>query len=228
VLITHDEKDFSGNVAETIDHQGIVIYTDANFLRDEPETAVRTLERVLDHVRRTGERDRLARRVAVAVIGPLSVLRHVHPQVGLLIGCLGIHCHREKRSSPSPSNAPTGDMREQAAVWLDYASADLAAAKRLVETHGTIAAYHAHQAAEKGLKALQIDREGDHERTHDLVRLYHDLDVPEEYRSVLEDLNPADTAARYPDAPDVELERPDETLDAVEELLTWIRRRSNE
>lgn len=50
MLITHDKKDFSGNVAETIDHQGIVIYTDANFLRDEPETAVRTLEHVLDHV----------------------------------------------------------------------------------------------------------------------------------------------------------------------------------
>lgn len=50
VLITHDEKDFSGGVAATIDHAGIFIYTDANFLRDEPEAVVRTLERVLEHV----------------------------------------------------------------------------------------------------------------------------------------------------------------------------------
>lgn len=50
VLITHDKKDFSGEVADAIDHAGIVIYTDANYLRDEPEAAVRTLESVLDHV----------------------------------------------------------------------------------------------------------------------------------------------------------------------------------
>lgn len=119
-------------------------------------------------------------------------------------------------------------MREQAAVWLEYANADLAAARQLMDAHDTIAAYHAHQAAEKGLKALQIQRTGDHDRTHDLVRLYRELDVPTEFQSVLEDLNPADTAARYPDADDVVLERPDETLETVEELLAWIRRRSDE
>ena len=97
-----------------------------------------------------------------------------------------------------------------------------------MDVHGTIAAYHAHQAAEKGLKALQIHRTGDHERTHDLVRLYHDLDVPRRFRSVLEDLNPADTAARYPDAPEVEVQRPDEMLDEVEAVLTWTRKRLNE
>lgn len=118
-------------------------------------------------------------------------------------------------------------MREQAAAWLEYADADLAADRQLMEVHDTIAAYHAHQAAEKGLKALQIQRTGDYDRTHDLVRLYHELDVPDRFRSLLEDLNPADTAARYPDADEIELEQPAETLDAVEELLTWIRKRSN-
>lgn len=46
VLITHDKQHFSGPLSVTVDHPGIVIYTDANYLRDEPAAAVRTLERV--------------------------------------------------------------------------------------------------------------------------------------------------------------------------------------
>lgn len=49
VLITNDKKDFGGRIGTTVDHAGIVIYTDANYLRDEPEDAVRTLDRVLSY-----------------------------------------------------------------------------------------------------------------------------------------------------------------------------------
>lgn len=119
-------------------------------------------------------------------------------------------------------------MREQTSEWLGYAEADLSAAADLIGEHSSIAAYHAHQAAEKGLKALQIERTGEYDRTHDLVRLYLELSVPEEFQSTLEDLNPADTAARYPDAPDVELENPQSTVTEVQELLAWIRRQLNE
>ena len=47
VLITHDRTDFAGELTDTVAHAGIAVYTDANFLRDDPEGAVRTLERVL-------------------------------------------------------------------------------------------------------------------------------------------------------------------------------------
>lgn len=114
-------------------------------------------------------------------------------------------------------------MDRQAAAWLEYAEEDRAAAIELLDSHETIAAYHAHQAADKRLKALQIYRTGDPDRTHDLVRLYHELDIPGEFRSLLEDLNPADTAARYPDAPEVHLDQPNESLEQVGTLLTWIR-----
>lgn len=50
VLITHDKRHFSGPLIDAVDHPGVVIYTDANYLRDEPAAAVRTLERVIDHV----------------------------------------------------------------------------------------------------------------------------------------------------------------------------------
>lgn len=48
IFIAHDKKDFSGALAETIDHAGVVIYTDPTFLRDEPGRAVRTLERIVE------------------------------------------------------------------------------------------------------------------------------------------------------------------------------------
>ena len=49
VLITHGRTDFAGELADIVDHAGIAAYTDANFLRDDPEGAIRTLERVLSH-----------------------------------------------------------------------------------------------------------------------------------------------------------------------------------
>lgn len=57
VLVTHDKKDFAGATEAAIDHEGIVIYTDANFLRDRPEEAVRTLERAVDHYPRAERRN---------------------------------------------------------------------------------------------------------------------------------------------------------------------------
>lgn len=116
-------------------------------------------------------------------------------------------------------------MSDRASAWLRYAEEDLAAARELIANHETIAASHAHQAAEKGLKALQIHLDDDHDRTHDLVRLARVTDAPARFHSVLEDLNPADTAARYPDADEVRFEDPDGTLETVGGLLTWIQQR---
>jgi hypothetical protein len=48
VLVTHDKKDFGGPIGNSVAHAGIVIYTDPVFLRREPGSAVRTLERVLE------------------------------------------------------------------------------------------------------------------------------------------------------------------------------------
>lgn len=128
----------------------------------------------------------------------------------------------EKRSLFLPSNHRV--MKTPEGVWLDYAKEDLAVAGELVGDHDDIAAYHAHQAAEKGMKALQIQREGDHDQTHDLVRLYRHLNLPQEYQSVLENLNPADTAARYPDADKINLDKPAATIEKVAELLKWIEK----
>ena len=49
LLVTHDKKDFAGRLTDAVEHAGIVVYTDPNYLRDDPEGAVRTLERVFAH-----------------------------------------------------------------------------------------------------------------------------------------------------------------------------------
>jgi predicted nuclease of predicted toxin-antitoxin system len=49
VLITNDKKDFAGPLSDAVDHCGIVVYTDPNVLRDDPERAVRAVERILSH-----------------------------------------------------------------------------------------------------------------------------------------------------------------------------------
>lgn len=48
ILVTHDKKDFAGTVGETVDHAGIVIYTDPVFLRTDPDGAVRILDRAFE------------------------------------------------------------------------------------------------------------------------------------------------------------------------------------
>lgn len=49
VFITHDMKDFGGRLGSAVDHAGVVIYTEPLFLRAEPDSAVRTLERAIEH-----------------------------------------------------------------------------------------------------------------------------------------------------------------------------------
>ena len=66
-------------------------------------------------------------------------------------------------------------IREVAGQWLRKAAADLAAATLLLGSDRIdpeLAGYHAHQAAEKALKAILVQRGADVPRTHDLARLH--------------------------------------------------------
>lgn len=48
VVITHDKKDFGGELGDSIEHAGLVIYTNPVFLRQSPAKAVHTLERIIE------------------------------------------------------------------------------------------------------------------------------------------------------------------------------------
>lgn len=47
MLITHDKKNFGGRVGDSIEHAGVIIYTDPVARRFNPENAVQTIEQIL-------------------------------------------------------------------------------------------------------------------------------------------------------------------------------------
>ncbi|KAB7515362.1 hypothetical protein DM867_04685 [Halosegnis rubeus] len=59
VLITHDMKDFGGPTGESVDHAGVVVYTDANWVRDSPSAAVTALNRVREQYSRDALRNEI-------------------------------------------------------------------------------------------------------------------------------------------------------------------------
>lgn len=93
-------------------------------------------------------------------------------------------------------------MRDEARNWWRQSQADLAAAKDIAKQgHWYLAAFLSHQAVEKGLKALYIVERRESVRTHNLVRLARELDLPDELVEACATLNPDYLNARYPDAP---------------------------
>ena len=93
-------------------------------------------------------------------------------------------------------------MKEEIKKWIEQANADLNAAKKNLE----IKIYYlsvqcSHQTAEKALKALYIKKFSKMpEKTHDLIKLGKNVDIPEKHYEALYELNPEWISSRYPDA----------------------------
>lgn len=92
-------------------------------------------------------------------------------------------------------------LAEAGARWLELATEDLRAGAHLAATPSLpprSAAYFAHQAAERALKAAAASTGAEPPRTHDLVRLAHlarSTAADEDLRM----LTDAHTQAQYPD-----------------------------
>lgn len=101
-----------------------------------------------------------------------------------------------------------GTNKEVAEIWIRYAEIDLQAANVLFQNQReliTVAFYHAHQAAEKAIKAILIIEEIKFPKTHDLNKLVSLLEAQQPVNSALynlitafEDFNPE---ICYPDEP---------------------------
>lgn len=94
-------------------------------------------------------------------------------------------------------------MRKLAESWLAYAQADLSAARQLSASDdvGGLAAFHVQQAIEKTLKALLVLNGQDPPRTHDLPRLWGQMEGrvdPPENLQLLRLANEFYIEARYP------------------------------
>lgn len=122
-------------------------------------------------------------------------------------------------------------MRPEVERSIKQAERDLGSAGELIRIERyEVAAFMAHQAVEKLLKAawMIVKREAP-PRTHSLTELGDGLGVPAQTRPHLAHLNPDYVTARYPDAangvPYEVYDRPtaEGKLKAAEEAFTWLR-----
>lgn len=91
-------------------------------------------------------------------------------------------------------------MRAETERWLRYGREDLATARvTLAGKRWAATSFHAHQAAEKALKALWVERKGlQPPRTHDLVRLAEEQGLPGEWLEEIDVLSRVYLISRYP------------------------------
>jgi HEPN domain-containing protein len=99
-------------------------------------------------------------------------------------------------------------MKKITKRWLGFAKGDLEGAKTLLKSTKSDYGYqlsilHCHQALEKILKALIVEKGKEIKKIHDLITLLKDseLDLPKNFEVFIEKLNPHYQPTRYPDIP---------------------------
>lgn len=129
-------------------------------------------------------------------------------------------------SDPSPEDLVEAER------WMREAEEELAVASRIAsepDLPGRVACFHAHLAAEKAIKSLQIRRAVPVRKIHNLVQLVRELPV-EDSRGLgpadLNLLNPWTIDGRYPTEHEaVTADDTQQAVDAAERILAAIRSR---
>jgi HEPN domain-containing protein len=122
-------------------------------------------------------------------------------------------------------------VRPEAQAWWELAEADLESARANVSTgRFYVAAFMAQQSAEKGLKAVWIQRRRElAPKTHNLIELAEGLSVLARFETLLLLLNPLYVTTRYPDAANgppqqnYNKEIADRLVAHAEEVVAWCR-----
>jgi HEPN domain-containing protein len=127
-------------------------------------------------------------------------------------------------------------VRSEAELWWRQTQADLKSARdNMVSGNWYLVSWLAHQAVEKALKTVHIERSGSvPPATHSLVHLGIMLAVPPEIASDLGYLNPAFDLARYPDlrgksvpVDEITEDIAERDLAAAQRVLAWCRNALN-
>jgi HEPN domain-containing protein len=121
-------------------------------------------------------------------------------------------------------------MRPEVKGWLTQSEADFKAASSAIETGNFfVTAFYSHQSVEKILKAAIIyTKRKLQPKTHNLIELGKELELPEDIMHKLRILNPEYTVSRYPDAANgIPLEnydktRAEELLKLSGEVILWV------
>lgn len=93
-------------------------------------------------------------------------------------------------------------MREEARLWWAQSKRDKKTALHAHEARDFYAAvFWCHQAVEKALKAVVIEKTRDlPKRTHSLLQLAEQAGLPSRFHTFMRELSPHYIIARYPDA----------------------------
>ena len=123
-------------------------------------------------------------------------------------------------------------MRIETENWWRQSLKDLETAKKNLKIKEYYAAaFFAHQAVEKALKALFIEKKRKSPGpTHSLIFLGKSVGIPVKFFSILRKLNPDYVLTRYPDAAyglpyelyDEEMAR--EKIQMAEAVIEWVRK----
>jgi HEPN domain-containing protein len=115
-------------------------------------------------------------------------------------------------------------VKPEAERWFRRSREDMRAAKyNFKGGFWEAASFHSHQAVEKALKALLLERTGDYPHIHDLAELATRIDAPAKVVEACTLISPAYLAARYPDVPPLEKEETDAHVQSAEEVVGWVR-----
>ncbi|MCL1917922.1 MAG: HEPN domain-containing protein [Peptococcaceae bacterium] len=127
-------------------------------------------------------------------------------------------------------------MNEHAVYWLELVDYDFETAKAMFQTERYLyVGFMCHQTIEKALKAVisQACAEGEiPPRIHDLSRLAVRANLmgtmSEEHQNAIEELNPLNIEARYPEDKEqlsqiLTQEKCQELLTETEDLVCWIK-----
>ena len=91
-------------------------------------------------------------------------------------------------------------MKEETKNWLKKAEEDLGTAEDCLKSKRfSASAFFCQQAIEKALKALEIERLGKFDKTHDLYFLGKKLNLPKELVDICEEISEYYVETRYPD-----------------------------
>jgi len=119
--------------------------------------------------------------------------------------------------------------------WLRYAKSDLNTAKHMFKDvhpkESEISCYHAHQCAEKSLKAYMIANEIDPPYTHDLVELIRLCAAHEKSFLTIQpycvSLNPYGVQVRYPNELAVDDSITGQAIDYAEKTFEFCEKKIN-
>ena len=118
-------------------------------------------------------------------------------------------------------------MGEEVKNWLEQAKDDLETAKYLFEgKRYKQSSFFSQQAAEKGLKAILLQRTKKLIKVHDLVKLAKEINLDEEMVYECEKLSAVYIDARYPDVGSGKYtkEETQDDLKIAEKVLKWVEK----